>query len=32
MLSVHRMFYFRENLNWAARNLRLGRMRAAGWT
>jgi len=25
-------FYYSENLNWAAQNLRLGRMRPAGWT
>jgi len=25
-------FYYSENLNWAAQNLRLGGMRAAGWT
>jgi len=25
-------FYYSENLNWEAQNLRLGRMRPAGWT
>jgi len=25
-------FYCTENLNWAAQNLRLARMRPAGWT
>jgi len=25
-------FCYSENLNWAAQNLRLGRMRPAGWT
>jgi len=25
-------FYHSKNLNWAAQNLRLGRMRVAGWT
>jgi len=27
-----RYFYYTENLNWAEQNLRLGHMRAAGWT
>jgi len=27
-----RYFYYSEHLNWAAQNLWLGRMRAAGWT
>jgi len=27
-----RYFYYSENLNWAAPNLPLGRMRATGWT
>jgi len=34
-LSVYtsiRYFYYSENLNWATQNLRLGHMRAAGWT
>jgi len=25
-------FYYSQNLNWASRNPRLGRMRATGWT
>jgi len=25
-------FYYRVNLNWAAQNPRLGRMRPSGWT
>jgi len=25
-------FYYSKNLNWATQNLRLGRMRATGWT
>jgi len=32
MLSVYRIFYYKGNLNWAAQNLRLGRMRPAVWT
>jgi len=31
-LSVSRIFYYSKNLNWAAQNLGLGNMRAAGWT
>jgi len=26
------LLYNKENLNWTAQNLQLGRMRAAGWT
>jgi len=29
-LSVRRILYYSENLNWAAQDLRLGRMRPAG--
>jgi len=33
VVSTKEYFYYNENLNWAAQNLRLGRMqRAAGWT
>jgi len=31
-LALHPWFYYSDNLNWAAQNLRLGRLQAAGWT